>query len=138
MTALLSLGLLAEPIKAPPETAALYALTPDHEGPLLVNFWASRCSPCAAELPLLAHLDDEVDDLRVVLVNIDHQRRRAEAMVRRLELDLPVIYDTDGELTRAFDPAALPSSWLLVEGEVRQVYEGVIEIEQVRRDVEAL
>ncbi len=138
MIALLSLGLLTEPTTAPPETDALYALTPGHEGPLLVNFWASWCGPCAAELPLLAEMDAELEDLRVVLVNIDHQQRRAEAMIRRLELDLPVVYDTGGELTRAFDPAALPASWLLDDGQVRQVYEGVIEVEQVRLDVEAL
>ena len=78
-------------------------LSPTPGQPVLVNFWASWCAPCRAELPLLDALNDEVESegLSVVAVNLDSQRRPAEGVMRHLGLDLPVIYGDD-DLAEAF------------------------------------
>ncbi len=109
------------------------------DSPLLVNFWATWCGPCRVDLPLLAELDRELPDVRVVLVSIDAEPRRAEGMLRSMRLDLPVAYDSTGTLSERFAPPALPTTYLLAaDGTVLQVYEGIVAAERVRRDVEAL
>lgn len=47
------------------------------DGPLLVNFWASWCVPCRAELPSLERLAARRQDLVVMAVSVDADRRDA-------------------------------------------------------------
>ena len=46
--------------------------------PVLVNFWASWCIPCRAELPSLDRLAAKRGDLVIVAVSVDADRREAE------------------------------------------------------------
>ena len=115
-------------------------LSPTPGQPVLVNFWASWCAPCRAELPLLDALNDEVESegLSVVAVNLDSQRRPAEGVMRHLGLDLPVIYGDD-DLAEAFAPAALPATYLLdASGRIVEVKMGVLDEAEVERLGQAL
>lgn len=44
----------------------------DVSGPAVVNLWASWCTPCRKELPILARLDEAAGD-RVTVLGIDYQ-----------------------------------------------------------------
>ena len=46
--------------------------------PVLVNFWASWCIPCRAELPSLERLAAKRGDLFVMAVSVDADRRDAQ------------------------------------------------------------
>ena len=46
--------------------------------PVLVNFWASWCIPCRAELPSLERLAARRGDLFVVAVSVDADRHEAQ------------------------------------------------------------
>lgn len=56
--------------------------------PVLVDFWAPWCPPCRAMRPLLAALDAERDDLRVVSLNADEQQATA---IRYRVLSMPTL-----------------------------------------------
>lgn len=92
----------------------------------LVSFWATWCGPCRAELPRLDALHDRLPEgAAVVAVNIDRVQRPAEALARRLSLDLPMVWDTDNALVSAWGPAAMPAAFLLDrEGRVIASFEG--------------
>lgn len=68
-----------------------------HEGKVVVlNFWASWCSPCKKELPLLAKLHREWSERGVVFVgastDTDADREKAEALLAKSKVDYEIWY----------------------------------------------
>ena len=61
--------------------------------------------------------------------------------MQRLELELPVHYDPKGELAAAYDPPAMPATYLLNRGNVHAFWEGgldadaLVAIEAVLREL---
>ena len=89
-----------------------WRLVDERGHPLLLNFWASWCEPCRAEMPSLEQLAiaHRAVGLRVVAINY----REGEPAVRRFlgntQLALPVVRDPEGAAARAFGIHIFPST----------------------------
>jgi peroxiredoxin len=96
---------------------------------VLVNFWATWCEPCRAEMPELDDLAHEYREqgFRVLAVNVLEDGPSIRAFGRELNLDLPLLADRGGETYKAYNVRALPSSYLIDgEGVIRDVRLGVV------------
>ena len=91
---------------------------------LLVNFWATWCAPCRAEMPSLDRLHTALagDEFKVLAISID--RRGVEVARPFLDevgvQDLPVLYDRKGALSRAWGVYGLPVT-ILVDKQGREL-----------------
>lgn len=81
----------------------------DYKGKVvLLSFWATWCSPCKQELPILQGLQDRHgnDGLAVLAVNIDDPKTVAE--VRRFvadrKLSMPIPLDGDSKVLGRYNP----------------------------------
>jgi cytochrome c biogenesis protein CcmG/thiol:disulfide interchange protein DsbE len=66
--------------------------------PIVLNFWATWCPPCRAELPLFQRISDEVNaredaSVRFVLVNLSEPPAVAHRFLAALGIDLLALYD---------------------------------------------
>ncbi|MCP4805122.1 MAG: TlpA family protein disulfide reductase [Proteobacteria bacterium] len=101
----------------------------------LLNFWASWCAPCLAELPLLMELDQRLEgtEAQVLTINIDSRRPKVDATMKRLDLALLVALDPKGDVVAAFDPPAMPTSYLIdTNAQVVEVFRGALDDEQLQ------
>jgi len=100
---------------------------------VLVNFWASWCTPCRTELPALDRLRRSIADSGFTFLglNEDVDTADATAYLRQLRLELPSAFGR-GRLQRTYHYPGLPYTVLLDrQGRVAQRWIGFIDAAQM-------
>ncbi len=82
---------------------------------VLLNFWASWCEPCRAEMPSLQRLAERhgPDKLLVLAINFKETPVRALRFAQSTGLGLPVLLDLDGQAARRWGVKIFPSTLTL-------------------------
>jgi thiol-disulfide isomerase/thioredoxin len=82
---------------------------------VLVNFWATWCEPCKAEMPALQQLADELQGrpFRLYSVDLQEDGPQVDAFQRQYNLRLYALLDENGEATRTYGVRALPSTFVV-------------------------
>jgi cytochrome c biogenesis protein CcmG/thiol:disulfide interchange protein DsbE len=85
----------------------------NHSGaPLVVNFWASWCPPCIAEMPDLEAVHQLAgDQVRFLGINTQDTAQRAAELVEETGVTYDLVRDPDGEVSRAFEVFGMPSTF---------------------------
>ncbi len=103
-----------------------------HKGKVvLVNVWATWCTPCLAEMPHLQALHTELGPQGLVVLGIATDDPRQEALIKPLVKSKGVTYsilrDPDTKVVSQFNPSkSLPFSALVGrDGKVASVYAGL-------------
>lgn len=94
---------------------------------VLLNFWATWCEPCRAEMPALQALAERLGPARLAVIGVNYQESEAriERFVAAAALTFPVLLDRDGAATRAWTRRIFPTSVLVgPDGRARQVIVG--------------
>jgi thiol-disulfide isomerase/thioredoxin len=92
-----------------------------------LDFWASWCGPCKLSFPYMASLEQSYPskDFVVVTVNLDHSRKKADAFLHDVGVQIPVIFDEKGKLATKFHVEQMPTSILFDRtGKLRYVHKG--------------
>lgn len=84
---------------------------------VLLNFWASWCPPCRAEMPAF---ERTYQDLReqgfiILAVNATSQDSTEQALefTREYGLNFPILFDLDGSVNRLYQVRSLPTSFFI-------------------------
>ena len=94
---------------------------------VLINFWASWCSPCRQELPLLSKIYSQYHGAGFALlaVNVDDNRKDAEVMLKRLDLKFPTLFDGNKSVAKLYGVDTMPATLVIDrDGRVRYVHRG--------------
>jgi thiol-disulfide isomerase/thioredoxin len=95
---------------------------------LIVNFWATWCTPCLEEFPSLNKLIEKYkdQDIKVLGVNTDEkdQINKIKKAKDKHNLEFPIVLDKDGSLINDFLVTAIPLSIVFHDGKVVEVSKG--------------
>jgi thiol-disulfide isomerase/thioredoxin len=103
-------------------------LADSHGKVILLNFWATWCGPCRAEIPDLIELQNKYKDrLQILgLVVDDDDRDVIKEFVEKFGINYPVAIASDDIRFQYGGIAALPTSFVLdAEGRIVQKHEGL-------------
>jgi len=103
----------------------------DYRGKVvLVNFWATWCEPCRAEMPSIDRLRRSLQGkpFEVLGVNLAEPLSRIEKYLEDMPLSFPLLRDRDSAASKAWKARLLPASYLVGrDGRIRYVAYGELD-----------
>ncbi len=94
---------------------------------VLLNFWATWCPPCRAEMPALdrVYAAYQAQGVVVLAVTADDTRSEAGAFAAEYGLSFPILVDSSAAAARAYRVTSLPTSFFIdPQGVIRKVIVG--------------
>jgi peroxiredoxin len=92
---------------------------------VLLNFWATWCSPCVAELPSLLELHHEQPNLTILAVSIDEDPDAYANFLLRRHVDLITVRDPAQKAAGLYHTDMWPETYLIDrQGVIRRNFVG--------------
>ena len=94
---------------------------------VLINFWATWCLPCRAEMPAIQGVYEAYLDrgLEVLAVNLQEPDERVSEFVEELGLTFPVVLDKDDTVSSLYRIRSIPTTFFVDRsGVIREVIIG--------------
>jgi peroxiredoxin len=114
----------------------------DYNGQVVVlNFWATWCTPCKIEMPMLDefYTTHRSAGLVVLAINDQEEKTTVAAFIREAGYRFPVLLDPDAELIERYLIPGLPTTIVIDRtGVIQHIQLGLISDQQLRAVVEPL
>ncbi|OHE61500.1 MAG: hypothetical protein A2Z99_09900 [Treponema sp. GWB1_62_6] len=82
---------------------------------VLLNFWATWCPPCKAEMPSIQRLSDKLagKDFTVLAISVNESRATVEAFLAKNPYKFPIFLDETGQQSSGFVGRGIPTTYLV-------------------------
>ena len=105
---------------------------------VVLNFWASWCAPCVAEMPELERFwQERKESVTLIGVAVSTPKLAVSGFLHRVGVKYPIATDEDGVLTRKYNVSMLPTTVVVnPDGDELVNHSGVITREQLEQAVQ--
>ncbi|WP_251550630.1 peroxiredoxin family protein [Neobacillus muris] len=100
---------------------------------VMINFWATWCPPCKAEMPDMEKFHQVVgDDIAILAINIDPQYD-VQAFVDEYKLTFPILLDSEDSVNEKYRVLSIPTSYFIdSKGIIQNKISGSMTLEQMK------
>ena len=96
---------------------------------MVINLWASWCTPCRAEMPAIQNVYEQYGEAGLVVLGVNATNQdnpqNANQFVEEMGLTFPILFDTDGEVSQRYLLTALPTTFFVdSNGTIQEVVVG--------------
>ena len=82
--------------------------------PVFLNFWATWCPPCVAEMPHMNSVYPEYKDkVNFFVVSVDDAQKEAAAFSQEKNFSYPLYFGNKGEIVQKYSIKGIPASYLI-------------------------
>ena len=111
--------------------------------PVIINFWASWCSPCRSEMPHFDKMYKEYgNEIQFMMVNLTGDSETVDTASSYIESEgysFPVYYDTDGEGASAYSVYSIPATYFIdAEGNIVSQAQGALDESTLQKAIDQL
>jgi cytochrome c biogenesis protein CcmG, thiol:disulfide interchange protein DsbE len=101
----------------------------------VLNFWATWCPPCKAELPELDEFANaHTEDVQLYAINIEESENTIMDFLQNNGYSLPVLLDADGSISQEFRVRAVPTTIIVdSQGVIRYRKTGGVTKEELEK-----
>jgi thiol-disulfide isomerase/thioredoxin len=102
--------------------------------PVVMNFWASWCVPCRAEMPTFDSVARSRTDVLIRGVAVSDTESEARALAAEMRVDYPLGIDADGDMLELYPILGLPTTWFITaDGHIAQIHAGLLSQDELER-----
>lgn len=104
---------------------------------VIVNFWATWCPPCKAEMPdIQKYYNEGNDNVEILAVNIDPQYD-VQKFVREANVTFPVLLDSKDEVNTLYRILTIPTTYFIdQDGIIQSKYLSVMTVDTIREHID--
>ena len=88
----------------------------DYRGKVIfLNFWATWCGPCKAEVGEIDALNETLkdEDFMVMALSIQEKKKRVSKFMESNDIDFPVYLDSDGAVAAMYGVTGIPTTYII-------------------------
>jgi thiol-disulfide isomerase/thioredoxin len=114
----------------------------DYKGKkVFLNFWASWCPPCKAEMPDIEKLYEETkdSDLVILAVNVGESKSEVASFLNDNSYSFPVLLDSDQNIYNQYNIKGIPTSFFIdKDGNIVSSKEGAMSLDEMKSYISKL
>lgn len=101
---------------------------------VMLNFWATYCKPCEAEMPFMEKLYPEYQekDVEIIAVSLDATELVVDKFINKYELTFPIPHDTKNQVMELYKIGPIPSTFFInSDGVIEEIVEGALTLDRL-------